>query len=55
MSEQDRLLAANSESSIAKRAHWSGVSLEDGTWNYQRVVCPSFPGHLFLRYTRNNG
>jgi hypothetical protein len=55
MSQQDKLIAANAESSVTERAHWGGFSLEDGSWNYQQVVCPSFPGHLFLRYTRNLG
>lgn len=55
ISERDKLIAADAESSVAERAHWSGFSLEEGNWSYQQVVCPSFPGHVFLRYTRNNG
>lgn len=55
MSAQDKLLAADAESSVAERAHWNGISLEDGSWSYQQLRCPSLTGHLFLRYTRNNG
>ncbi|HEV2213682.1 MAG TPA: hypothetical protein VGR64_00250 [Terracidiphilus sp.] len=55
MSGSDKLIAADAESSVAEKAHWSGIALDDGQWNYEKVVCPSFPGHLFLRYTRKNG
>ncbi|HEU5352278.1 MAG TPA: hypothetical protein VFU55_11835 [Terracidiphilus sp.] len=55
ISAQDKLMVADAESSVAQRAHWSGISLQDGSWSYRQVLCPSFPGHLFLRYTRNNG
>ena len=55
MTEQDRRLAANAESSIAEHAGYSGFELEQGGWNYQQVVCPALPNHLFLQYTRNQG
>ena len=55
MSERDKLIAADAESSVAEKAHWSGFALEDGSWNYEQVECLSFPGHLFLRYARKNG
>jgi len=55
MTERDRLLAADAESSIAEHAGLNGFALEQGKWNYQQVVCPALPNHLFLQYARNNG
>lgn len=55
MTEQDRLLAANAESSIAEHAGLNGFELEEGKWTYEQIVCPALPGHLFLQYRKNNG
>lgn len=55
MTQQDRLLLANAESSIAERAGLGGFELEQGNWSAEQIVCPALPHHLFLRYTRNNG
>ncbi|HEU5457719.1 MAG TPA: hypothetical protein VFU68_03805 [Terracidiphilus sp.] len=55
MSERDRLIVADAESSVTERARWSGFALDNGSWKYEQVVCPSFPGHLFLRYEKKNG
>ncbi len=55
LSEQDRVLVADSEPVIADRAHWNGMSMNEGSWRYKQIVCPSLPGHLFLRFTRNSG
>lgn len=55
LSQQDRLLVANSESSIAEHAGFAGMEYEQNTWSYHQIVCPAFPNHLFLQYTRNNG
>lgn len=55
MSQADKLLAADAESSVAERAGMSGLAFEQGTWSYQQVVCPALPHHLFLQYTRNAG
>jgi hypothetical protein len=52
LSQQDRLLIANAESSIAEHAGVAG--LQTG-WTYRQIACPAFPNHLFLQYTRNNG
>ena len=58
ISEQDRELEANEESSIRERA---GLRFMDFTssaaagWNYWQIACPAFPGHLFLRFTRTAG
>jgi hypothetical protein len=55
ISPQDRLLLANSESSIAEHAGFVGLEFSQSNWNYSQIVCPTFPNHLFVRYTRNNG
>jgi hypothetical protein len=55
MSEHDRLLAANAESSIAEHAGHTGLEFNQGQWSYKQVVCPALPNHLFLRFLRNNG
>jgi len=55
MTEQDKLLLANSEASIAEHAGFSGFELDQQKWNYQQIVCPALPNHLLLQYTRNNG
>jgi hypothetical protein len=52
---QDQQLESNEENSIRERA---GVHLMDFTptgWSYSQIACPAFPGHLFLRFTRNGG
>ena len=55
LTEQDRLLLADAESSIAEHAGFAGLEYQQSHWNYRQIVCPSFPNHLFLQYTRNNG
>lgn len=55
MTEKDRLLAADAESSIAEHAGFAGFELDQPNWGYQQVVCPALPNHLFLQYMRNNG
>lgn len=55
MSQQDRLLIANAESSIAEHAGFSGLEYQQAGWTYSQIVCPTFPNHLFLQYTRNKG
>ncbi len=55
MSREDQLIASNAESSIAEHAALNGFDLSDGEWKYEQIDCSAFPGHLFLRYTRNNG
>jgi hypothetical protein len=55
LSQQDRLLIANAESSIAEHAGFAGLEYQQTGWSYSQIVCPAFPNHLFLRYTRNNG
>lgn len=55
MSEADKLLVADSESSIAEHASRSGIDFTPGGWNYQQIVCSALPNHLFLKYTREAG
>jgi hypothetical protein len=55
MSPQDRDLAADAESAIGERAGFANLEFNQGKWNYQQIVCPALPGHLFLQFTRNNG
>jgi hypothetical protein len=55
MSQQDRDLVADAESTIGERARFAGLEFNQGKWSYQQVVCSALPGHLFLQFTRNNG
>ena len=55
MTAQDRLLAANAESSIAAHAGHTGLEFNEGQWTYRQVVCSALPDHIFLRFLRNNG
>jgi len=55
MSEEDRLLAANAESSIAEHAKYADLDFNQSGWSYQQVICPALPNHVFLRFLRNNG
>ena len=55
LTQQDHLLLADAESSIAEHAGFAGLEYQQSSWNYRQIVCPSFPNHLFLQYTRNNG
>jgi hypothetical protein len=55
ISQQDRLILADAESSIAEHAGFAGLELSNGEWRTRQIVCPTFPNHLFVQYTRNNG
>ncbi len=55
MTAQDRNLEADAEASIAEQAGVSGMEFTSGRWSYRQIVCPAFPNHLFLRFTRNQG
>jgi hypothetical protein len=55
MTEADRMLEADAESSIAERAGFDDLAFNEGKWSYTQLVCPALPNHLFLRFTRNNG
>jgi hypothetical protein len=55
MSEKDKLLEVDAESSIRDRAGWAAMEFNQGEWNYRQMACPALPNHLFLQFTRNNG
>lgn len=56
LTPQDKLLLADSESSIAEHAGLVGMEYgAQSRWSYRQIVCPSFPNHLFLNYMQNNG
>jgi hypothetical protein len=55
MSEKDKLLEADAESSIQERTHWADMDFNLGKWSYRQLVCLALPNHLFLQFTRNNG
>ena len=55
LTQQDRLVIADAESSIAEHAGFAGLEYQQNNWSYRQIVCPTFPNHLFLKYTRNNG
>jgi hypothetical protein len=55
MTEKDKLLEADAESSIQERTTWSGMEFGREGWSYRQVVCPALTNHLFLQFTRNNG
>ena len=55
LTQQDRLVLADAESSIAEHAGFAGLEYQQSNWSYRQIVCPTFPNHLFLQYTRNSG
>jgi hypothetical protein len=55
MTAEDRVLETSAEPTIAEQAGVSGMEFTSGRWSYQQIVCPAFPNHLFLRFTRNQG
>ena len=55
MTEQDKLLEADSESAINERAGFTDLQFNEGAWAYTQIVCPALPNHLFLGFKRNEG
>jgi hypothetical protein len=55
MTEQDRDVEADAESTIRERAGFETLGFNEGNWTYEQLVCPVFPNHLLLRFQRNNG
>lgn len=60
MTAADRELAEANEAEIGRRAGLQGLNLErdggaQGSWGYEQAVCPVFPEHLILEYSRSNG
>jgi hypothetical protein len=57
MNAADRSLADASQTEIARRAGLQGLGFEangPGGWGYEQAVCPIFPEHLILEYSRTN-
>ncbi len=53
MTSADRDLAEANQGEIARRARFQGFDLESGDgWGYEQAVCPVFPSHLILEYSR---
>jgi len=55
MTQRDRDLVANAESSISERAGFMGMEFNGGKWSYEQAVCPALPNHVLLRFSRDNG
>jgi hypothetical protein len=65
MTAADRSLAEGSQEEIARRAESMGIRVTaaeqgagqtgQGVWGYEQALCPVFPNHLVLEYSRNNG
>jgi hypothetical protein len=57
MTQADRELAQANEVEIARRAALQGFAMDRdgaGNWGYEQAVCPVFPGHLILEYSRGD-
>jgi hypothetical protein len=60
MTAADRDLAESNQAELARRAGLQGFDLTHdepgrGSWGYEQAVCPVFPEHLILEYSRSNG
>jgi hypothetical protein len=55
MTEQDKLLEADSESAINEKAGFTDLGFNVGKWGYTQIACPALPNHLFLGFMRNDG
>jgi hypothetical protein len=55
MTQQDRDVEADGEASIRERVSFTGLEFNEGKWSYEQIVCPEFPNHVLLKFTRNNG
>jgi hypothetical protein len=59
----DSALVASNEAEIVRRADLQGFRLGNvadsknggGSWGYEQAVCPAFPDHVLLEYSRDNG
>ena len=60
MSRPDRDLLDSNQDEILERASRQGFNLEKtgnaaSEWSYEQAVCPAFPQHLIVEYSRDNG
>lgn len=53
----DRELIEASENEIERRARMAGLGYSTGAdgWGYEQAVCPAFPNHIVLEYSRKAG
>src|ERR1035438_7128059 len=43
MTQKDRDVEADGESSIRERTNFEGLGFNEGAWSYQQLVCPALP------------
>lgn len=61
MTQADALVAEGAQTAIAERALRQGFNLAGNVgagpddWGYEQAVCPVFPDHLILEYSRDRG
>jgi hypothetical protein len=60
MTAADKSLVAGNEEEIVRRAELQGFRLDGAEsgehgWGYEQAVCPVFPNHVVLEYSRDNG
>jgi len=57
MTAADRDLVSANEGEIARRAELQGFRLDSDAagWGYEQAVCPVFPDHVILEYSRDSG
>jgi len=56
MSAEDKAAAEGAQAEIARRAELQGFHLNEGSgWGYEQAVCPAFPGHVILEYSKLDG
>jgi len=56
MTAEDRTVAEGAQTEIARRAELQGFHLMEGSgWGYEQAVCPAFPEHVILEYSRLDG
>ena len=55
MAPADRDLLARAMPSIEKNAAFAGIQFDGSGWRSQQLVCPAFPNHILVRFTRRSG
>lgn len=56
MSAEDKAAAEGAQTEIARRAELQGFHLNEGAgWGYEQAVCPAFPEHVILEYSKLDG
>lgn len=55
MTAQDQDQVRDAEPAIHRKAALQGFDFAKGSWTYQQIACPVFPGQILLLYTRDGG